>query len=94
MPEPMSPDAVAEAITDLVGWEADGNKTISKTFRRPDHIDAMGFVTRIGMAAEVMNHHPELTIVYNTVSVQLSSHDAGGVTSRDVDLAGQIEAYA
>jgi 4a-hydroxytetrahydrobiopterin dehydratase len=54
----------------------------------------MGFVTRVAMAAEKMDHHPELTIVYNRVSIALSSHDAGGVTQRDLDLATAIERYA
>lgn len=93
MPEPMTAESVSEAIAGLSGWEADGNSAIRKTFKRADHIDAMGFVTRIAMAAEVMDHHPELTIVYNTVSISLSSHDAGGVTQRDLDLAAKIEEY-
>ena len=54
----------------------------------------MGFVNRVAMAAEVMNHHPELSIVYSTVDIRLSTHDAGGVTQLDIDLAGKIEHYA
>jgi 4a-hydroxytetrahydrobiopterin dehydratase len=54
----------------------------------------MGFVTRVAMAAEVLDHHPDLRIVYNTVDIVLSSHDAGGVTDRDFALAKKIDEYA
>ena len=63
-----------------------------KTFTFADHITAMGFVVRLGMAAEVMDHHPDLHMVYNRVELTLNSHDAGGVTERDVDLARKADA--
>jgi 4a-hydroxytetrahydrobiopterin dehydratase len=63
-------------------------------FTLADHIEAMGFVNRAALAAEKMDHHPELTIVYNRVSISLSTHDAGGVTQKDIDLAHAIERYA
>lgn len=93
MPDRLSDESIGEALAGLPGWSGDGD-AIRKTFRLDDHIAAMGFVTRVAMAAEVMNHHPELTIVYATVDVRLSTHDAGGVTRLDVDLAGRIEHYA
>ena len=94
MPERLSSDQVAEALAGLSGWSADGDDAIRKTFKLDDHISAMGFVNRVAMAAEVMNHHPELSIVYSTVDIRLSTHDAGGVTQLDIDLAGKIEHYA
>lgn len=80
---------ITTALTGLDGWAADGD-TIVRTFKFPDHIEALGFVVRVGVVAETMNHHPDLRIVYATVDIRLSSHDAGGVTERDVELAKRI----
>jgi 4a-hydroxytetrahydrobiopterin dehydratase len=81
---------IDEALKSLPGWAADGDSALARTFKFKDHIEAMGFVTRVAMAAEVMDHHPDLRIVYSTVEIRLNSHDAGGVTDRDVKLAGKI----
>jgi 4a-hydroxytetrahydrobiopterin dehydratase len=81
---------VQEAVLSLPGWTADGDEALTRTFKFKDHIEAMGFVTRVAMAAEVMDHHPDLRIVYSTVDIRLNSHDAGGVTDRDVKLATKI----
>ena len=94
MPDRLNPAQVAEAVAGLAGWAADGDQAISKTFKLDDHIAAMGFVNRVAMAAEVMGHHPELSIAYSTVDIRLSTHDAGGVTQLDLDMAGKIEHYA
>lgn len=94
MPNPMSADEVQNALRTLNGWEAEGNVSITKSFKFDDHIEAMGFVNRVAMAAEKMDHHPDLRIVYNTVTLTLNSHDAGGVTARDVELAEAAERYA
>ena len=89
MPDKFSADEVSQALGRLPGWAADGD-SITRSFKFEDHIEAMGFVTRVAMAAEVMDHHPDLRIVYNTVDIRLSSHDAGGVTDRDEKLADRI----
>jgi 4a-hydroxytetrahydrobiopterin dehydratase len=81
---------IQQALNGLPGWAADGDSALTRTFKFKDHIEAMGFVTRVAMAAEVMDHHPDLRIVYNTVTMRLNSHDAGGVTDRDVKLAEKI----
>jgi 4a-hydroxytetrahydrobiopterin dehydratase len=94
MATPMSTGEVQNALQKLNGWEADGNVSITKSFKFDDHIEAMGFVNRVAMAAEKMDHHPDLRIVYNTVTLTLSSHDASGVTSRDIQLAEAAERYA
>jgi 4a-hydroxytetrahydrobiopterin dehydratase len=93
MPRKFTPAEIAAAVAGLDGWIAADN-VITRTFTFADHITAMGFVVRVAMAAEVMDHHPDLRIVYNTVDIRLASHDAGGVTARDVRLAGQINAIA
>ena len=84
---------LAEEVSKVKGWKA-GEDSITKTFKFKDHVTAMGFVTKVGIAAEVMNHHPDLRIVYNTVDIKLNSHDAGGVTGRDIDLATRINELA
>ena len=94
MPKKLSGDEVGRAVTDLPGWTADGDRSIAKSFQFADHITALGFVVRVGTAAEVMNHHPELRMVYNTVDITLNTHDAGGVTELDIALAQKIEQYA
>ncbi|HEY4669507.1 MAG TPA: 4a-hydroxytetrahydrobiopterin dehydratase [Tepidiformaceae bacterium] len=90
MAEKMPVEQVREAAANLEGWTAEGNDRLSRSFKFKDHIEAMGFVTRVAMAAEVMDHHPDLRIVYNNVEIHLSSHDAGGVTDRDIRLAARI----
>jgi 4a-hydroxytetrahydrobiopterin dehydratase len=93
MPTKFTPDQVQQALAGLQGWSADDD-AITRTFQFPDHITAMGFVTKVAMAAEVMDHHPDLRIVYNRVDLRLNSHDAGGVTDRDVKLAERINQLA
>lgn len=83
-------DEVQEALASLPGWEGD-TTALRKEFRFRDHVAAMGFVTKVALVAERGNHHPDLRIVYNRVSVALSTHDAGGVTPLDVALAKEIE---
>ncbi|MCC7363797.1 MAG: 4a-hydroxytetrahydrobiopterin dehydratase [Dehalococcoidia bacterium] len=91
MPTKFTEAQVAEAVAALDGWAADGDSLVRR-FEFADHITAMGFVVRVAMAAEAMDHHPDLRIVYNRVELRLSSHDAGGVTARDVRLAERVNA--
>jgi 4a-hydroxytetrahydrobiopterin dehydratase len=73
------------------GWSfEDGGKAIVRTFRFKDFSEAFGFLTRVAMHAEKVVHHPEFTSVWNRVDFRLTSHDAGGVTTRDVKLAEAI----
>lgn len=81
-----------ERLAARPGWSADGD-AITRSFTFADHITAFGFVTRVSMAAEAMDHHPDLHIVYNTVDIRLWSHDAGGLTERDFRLAEKIDHY-
>lgn len=74
------------------GWalSADG-KALEKSFRFKDFSEAFGFLTRIAMHAEKVDHHPEFTSVWNRVDFRLTTHDSGGVTQRDVALAVAID---
>lgn len=81
------------AVAKLSGWDA-GDNVISRTFAFADHSAAMGFVVRVAMAAEVLDHHPDLRIVYNKVELNLNTHDAGGVTDLDIQLATKCNELA
>jgi 4a-hydroxytetrahydrobiopterin dehydratase len=93
MPAKLSAAEIAQRLTALPGWSADAN-AIRRAFKFADHIAAMGFVVRVAMAAEVMDHHPDLRIVYNSVEIVLSTHSAGGVTENDFALATKIDSLA
>ncbi len=95
MAEKLSEVARATALADLPGWaEVDGRDAISKTFTFKDFNQAFGFMSRVALKAEAMNHHPEWFNVWNRVEVTLSTHDAGGLTELDVELAGFMDAAA
>jgi len=83
-------DETASRITHLSGWDFK-NDGIEKSFQFADFKAAFAAMTQIAMEAEVMNHHPEWFNVYNRLDVRLSTHDAGGVTDLDIELAEKIE---
>ena len=77
------------------GWTASADGlAIEKSFRFGDFSEAFAFLTRVAMHAEKVDHHPEFTSVWNTVDFRLTSHDAGGVTDRDLALAAAIDRLA
>lgn len=83
------------ALAELPGWRAaEGRDAIAKSFRFADFNAAFGFMTRVALMAEKMDHHPEWFNVYNRVEITLATHEAGGVTERDVRLARFIERVA
>lgn len=85
----------AAALARLPGWSAvEGRDAIGKTFRFKDFNAAFGWMTRVALAAEKLDHHPEWFNVYNRVEVVLATHDAEGVTELDVTLAGLMDAAA
>jgi 4a-hydroxytetrahydrobiopterin dehydratase len=86
---PLTSPEIAEALKDLLGWNLSG-KAIERTFKFPDFKTALAFVNRIADAAEKANHHPDIAIHYNQVTLSLWSHDSGGVTKRDLKMAGTI----
>jgi len=84
--EKLSATAIDGLSTELPDWEVRGDRIV-RTFKFADFVAAFGFMTKVALVAERMNHHPEWRNVWNTVVVELSTHDAGGLTSRDVALA-------
>jgi 4a-hydroxytetrahydrobiopterin dehydratase len=77
------------------GWTVEeGGKALVRTFRFSDFSEAFGFLTRIAMHAEKIDHHPEFTNVWNRVDFRLTTHDAGGITDRDRALAEAISGIA
>lgn len=77
---------------EAAGWSlAEDGKAIQKTFRFRGFRDAMAWMTRAAFEAEHLNHHPEWSNVYNRVEVRLTTHDTGGLTAKDIDLAGRME---
>ncbi len=83
------------AKAELPEWRmAAGRDAIERQFGFPDFNAAWGFMTRVALAAEKMDHHPEWSNVWNRVTILLSTHDAGGLTHKDVELARQIDLYA
>src|SRR5262250_3334047 len=95
MAERLSAEARKSALQGLAGWsEVAGREAIERTFTFKDFNEAFGFMSRVALVAEKRDHHPEWRNVYKTVDVVLSTHDAGGVTAKDVDLAKAMNAIA
>jgi 4a-hydroxytetrahydrobiopterin dehydratase len=87
----MPDGAIEQAIHSLRGWSRDGS-AIYREFKFGSFREAISFIVRISFEAEQRDHHPELANVYNRVTVRLSTHDAGGITEKDFDLARAIDA--
>jgi 4a-hydroxytetrahydrobiopterin dehydratase len=95
MAEKLTGAARKTALAKLEGWsEVDGRDAISRKFTFKDFNEAFGFMTRAALIAEKLDHHPEWFNVYNKVEVTLATHDAGGVTERDVKLAQEMDHLA
>lgn len=85
----------AKALAALHGWrEVDGRDAIARDFQFADFNAAFGWMTRVALLAEKIDHHPEWFNVYNKVNVTLATHEAGGVTERDIKMATAMNAYA
>jgi 4a-hydroxytetrahydrobiopterin dehydratase len=88
---PLTDDQIQSALNDLAGWSLQSDKLV-KTFVFGDFTAAFGFMTRVALAAEKFDHHPNWSNVYNRVTIELTTHDAGNkVTARDTRLAASIE---
>jgi 4a-hydroxytetrahydrobiopterin dehydratase len=81
---------IAAALPELSGWDRTG-KEIQKQYRFADFKEAMAFVGRVAELAEAADHHPDILINYNRVTLTLTSHDVGGLSERDFRLAGRID---
>jgi len=91
----LSADAREAAMKELAGWsDTNGRDAIERTFTFKDFNEAFGFMARVALVAEKRDHHPEWRNVYKTVEVVLSTHDADGVTQKDIDLAKAMDAIA
>jgi 4a-hydroxytetrahydrobiopterin dehydratase len=87
----LSDEEVERRLRDLSGWEREGD-AIRKSFKGDDFKDSVNFVNRLTPIAEGMNHHPDLQISWNTVSVSITTHSEGGLTGNDFELASRIDA--
>ncbi len=95
MVERLSAEARCTALAKLNGWSnVPGRDAIARTFTFKDFNEAFGFMTRAALVAEKSDHHPEWRNVYKTVEVVLSTHDADGVTTRDIALAEAMDKIA
>lgn len=93
MVEKLDEAARAALATELPGWRmAEGRDAILRGFRFRDFSEAWGFMSRVALLAEAQDHHPEWSNVYNRVEITLTTHDAGGLSVRDVRLARAIDA--
>lgn len=89
----LSVDAVAEAMKAAPLWSLEaGGKAIRRSLKFADFNAAFGFMTRVALAAEKADHHPEWSNVWNRVDIRLTTHDAGGLTAKDFALAAVIDA--
>ena len=87
----LSDDQVDERLSDLDGWSRDGD-AITKTFENGDFVGSVEFIRKLVEPAEGMNHHPDLELSWDKVTVSLTNHAEGGLTEADFELAGKIDA--
>lgn len=89
----LTEDERTEALDRLIDWDYDDARdAITRQFLFADFSQAFGFMTRVAMIAETQDHHPEWSNVWNRVDILLTTHDAGGLSARDVKMAGAIDA--
>ena len=84
---------IATRLKTLPGWSLEGGK-LHKAFTFADFVEAWGFMSAVALVAESMGHHPEWSNVWNRVTVDLTTHDAGGISALDFDLATRMEGIA
>lgn len=95
MIEPLDEDAREAALGRLPEWDHDESRdAISRSFVFADFAEAFAFMTRVALIAEKRDHHPEWTNVWNRVEILLTTHDAGGLSTRDIEMAALIDEIA
>ena len=95
MVEKLSAEARRDALAELSDWgQVEDRDAIEKSFKFKSFSEAWGFMNRVALAAEKLNHHPEWFNVYNRVDILLSTHDCGGLSELDIKLAKRIDTYA
>lgn len=87
----LSEQEIAGELQKVPGWSVQGGR-LHRVFQFADFSEAFGFLARAALAAEAMNHHPDWSNVWNRVTVDLHTHDAGGITQRDFELAARMSA--
>lgn len=93
MPQPLPDDAIARELATLPGWSRDAGEIV-RVFDRGNFNGSIAFVNAIAAAANAADHHPDIAIAWNSVTIRLSSHDAHGLTERDFSLARTIDGLA
>ncbi len=91
MPQLLDNEAITEKLNTLDGWEREGD-AITRTFTFQNFLESMEFVNKLVNPAETLNHHPDIAISYNEVTLTVTTHSEGGLTENDFQLAGQIDA--
>ena len=86
----LTEDTLQEFLSDHREWDREA-ESIARTFEFPDFVGAMGFVTSVALAAEKADHHPDIDIRWNKVTLRLSTHSEGGLTEKDTGLAERID---
>lgn len=89
----LTPDDLTAALQSLDGWTLENGK-LHRQYRFASFVEAFGFMTQVALVAEAMGHHPEWFNVYNRVTIDLVTHDAGGITTKDVELARKANELA
>lgn len=89
----LSETEIGQALATLPGWDVRDGK-LHREYRFGDFVHAFGFMATAAIAIEKMNHHPEWSNVYNRVTVDLTTHDAGGISARDFELARLLDSIA
>ena len=95
MAEKLNAESIAESLETLTGWTHDRKTdTLRKKYKFKDFNAAWAFMSRVALLAEKMNHHPDWSNAYNKVDVTLTTHDADGITARDIKMAASMNEYA
>lgn len=95
--EVLTDQQISAGLKTIEGWkreDLEGRPGIMKVFPTGNFLSGLGFVTRVAVLAEKANHHPDVVLTYPKVSLRLSTHDAGGLTHKDFDLAAEIDRAA
>src|SRR5580700_847476 len=93
-PAKLDPQDVAAWLASHRDWSAEGGKALARAFKFPDFSAALAFVVRVGLAAEKKDHHPDVELGWGKARVLWTTHDAGGITSLDVELATLTDSFA
>jgi len=94
MAEKLTAAEMERRLAALPDWTVNAQGELTRTFKQPNFVAGLLFVNRIGGAAEAARHHPDVLLTYAAVKIALTTHDAGGLTAKDFDLAAQIDRLA